>query len=113
MWEPQILQLSSSIFLLFPFFSFPPHLSPNNLLLFSTLWILLLYPLHHMDGESGLSSGNKNAGILGITVNTWVPTGKPHCLQPECLIQTQFRTITAKFQITFPSHPLSLCVSHL
>jgi hypothetical protein len=54
-----------------------------------------------MDGESGLSSGNKNAGILSITVNIWVPTGKPHCLQPECVLYRHNSVLlTAKFQIT-------------
>jgi hypothetical protein len=112
MWVPQILQSLSTVLL----FSFLPslHMSPNNLL-FSTLWIVLFYPLHHMDAEHGLSSWNKHAGTLSITVNTWLLTGKPHCLQSECVLyRHNSEPLTAKFRLHF--HPLLfifLCSSYV
>ena len=65
-----------------------------------------------MDSECGLSSWN--AGTLSMTENNWVPTGNPHCLQPECVLYWHNTDpLTAKFQITFPSPPFYMCSSYV
>jgi hypothetical protein len=98
----------------FIFLFFPPS-TCHQIISLSSLHYEFYYFTHCIIWtEKVVSSGNKNAGILSITVNTCVPTGKPHSLQPECVLyRHNSELLTAKFQITFPSHPLSFCVPHL